>query len=192
MPTPVTQWPPEIEAKFAKLAREGLSARKIATSLKAMGAEGASVATVGRRLRERLGPRRSGKTVESAPVAVPKVQKSAPVPPVPPASDGAPGDLPDEPAELDASPAEQLDWWLVQVRAAFERAKIGDNVAAQASLSARATALLEAKRKGSPPAVADPNEALDIKAAAERGKRLMFETLENLIANRALLARVRT
>jgi hypothetical protein len=36
--------------------------------------------------------------------------------------------------------------------------------------------------------VEDPNAAIDIRAAAERAKRLDFETLENIIANAELLA----
>ena len=46
----------------------------------------------------------------------------------------------------------------------------------------------EHRRKIAPPPVEDPNEAIDIRAAAERAKLLDLETLENIIANAELLA----
>ena len=58
------------------------------------------------------------------------------------------------------------------------------NPAVLASLAARATALLEAKRKAAPPVYVDPNDALDIVEAAGRARRLFHDTLSNIIGNR--------
>ena len=156
------------------MAKEGASAKAIATALSADGVPGASEASVGRRLRERLGDRRAGKSVGQVGAA-------------PLAEDGAPSDIPTAPDELAEAPLEQLSWWLDEVREAFEKAKGVGNIAAQAALAARATALLEAQRKGAPPPAVDPNDALDIRLAAQKGRALFFETLENIIENRGAL-----
>jgi hypothetical protein len=73
-----------------------------------------------------------------------------------------------ESVPLDEAPPETLAWWLAEVRASFDVAKADGNIAAQASLAARATALLEAQRKATPPTPVDPNEHPDLVAAAER------------------------
>jgi hypothetical protein len=167
-------WGPKGEEILADGAKRGLGAPEIASLLAAAGVKGASQATVQRRLRDHLGARRSSKSSAVA-KAVPM---ASPIPSV--VLDAVPSD-PEDMAE--ATPAE-LDWWLAEVKEAFEQAKIDGNTAAQASLAARATALLEAKRKSAPPEVVDPNDALDIREAAARGRALFFSTLENLIGNR--------
>jgi hypothetical protein len=60
-----------------------------------------------------------------------------------------------------------------EIREAFERAKVDGNIAAQASLAARAVAVLEARRKAAPPEAADPNAYPDLVEAAERCKALL-------------------
>ena len=174
MAPPKAKWPPKAQRKFDRMAKEGASAKAIATALSADGVPGASEASVGRRLRAVLGDRRAGKSVGQVAAA-------------PLAEDGAPSDIPTAPDELAEAPLEQLTWWLDEVKVAFEMAKKAGNVAAQASLAARATALLEARRKGAPPPAIDPNDALDIRLAAQKGRALFFETLENIIENRGAL-----
>ena len=174
MAPPKAKWPPKAQRKFDRMAKGGASAKAIAAALSADGVPGASEASVGRRLRAVLGDRRAGKSVGQVAAA-------------PLAEDGAPSDIPTAPDELAEAPLEQLTWWLDEVKVAFEMAKKAGNVAAQASLAARATALLEARRKGAPPPAIDPNDALDIRLAAQKGRALFFETLENIIENRGAL-----
>lgn len=81
--------------------------------------------------------------------------------------------IPSDPDELAEAPLAQLDWWGLEIREAFERAKLDGNIAAQASLAARAVAVLEARRKAAPPEAADPNAYPDLVEAAERCKALL-------------------
>lgn len=67
-------------------------------------------------------------------------------------------------------------------------AKMSGDFGAFAQMGRLLVQIQEHRRKIAPPPVADPNEAIDIRAAAERGKRIDFETLENIIANAELLA----
>lgn len=176
------EWGPDGEAIFADGAKRGLTAREIATALSAAGVRGASTATIQRRLREKLGPRATSK------VPLPVVAD-------PPSRPVALDEIPDDEEELSHAGATELDWWLSEVKRALEQAKGGTdtdgnpipaNPAVLASLAARATALLEAKRKAAPPVYVDPNDALDIREAADRAHRLFHETLRNLIGNRKL------
>ena len=174
MAPPKAKWPAKVQRKFDKMVAEGASNEAIEAALAPYGIRGTSAASVGRRRVDRDGNRRAGKSVGQ--VAAAHL-----------AEDGAPSDIPTAPDELAEAPLEQLAWWLDEVREAFEVAKKAGNVAAQASLAARATALLEARRKGAPPPAVDPNDALDIRLAAQKGRALFFETLENIIENRGAL-----
>ena len=90
-----------------------------------------------------------------------------------PGSDRTLPGIPSDPDELAEAPLTQLDWWGLEIREAFERAKSDGNIAAQASLAARAVAVLEARRKAAPPEAADPNAYPDLVEAAERCKALL-------------------
>lgn len=173
------EWGPKGEEIFADMTRRGLSASEISGALKAAGIAGASPATVQRRQREMLGPRRMSSGSAEVPPSRPTVLD----------------DVPEDDEELARASATELDWWLAEVKSAYERAKGGEdedgrplpgNPAAMASLAARATALLEAKRKASPPVFVDPNDALDIREAAERARKLFHDTLHNIIGNRGI------
>ena len=179
-----TEWPAAVERKFERLAKKGRSAQDIARELTADGVAGASAATVGRRLRELFGDRRAGK---SASVEAPSPPPAVPSAPGLVSEDGAPANIPTDPDELAQAPLEELRWWLDSVKEAYAKAETDGNVAAQASLAGRARDFLAAIQKHAPPPPVDPNTAPDIKAAAERGKRLQFETLENIIGNRGVL-----
>ncbi len=73
---------------------------------------------------------------------------------------------------------EQLSWWLAEVKLAFGAAKTAGNIAAQASLAARATALLEAKRKSAPPPIVDPNDNPDFIAMAANFRERMAKMID--------------
>ena len=173
-------WGPDGEAIFADGAKRGLTAREIAAAMQAVGVKGASSATIQRRLREKLGPRATSK------VPLPTVAD-------PPARPVALDDIPEDEETLSSASTTELDWWLSEVKRALVNAKGGTdtdgnpipaNPAVLASLAARATALLEAKRKAAPPVYVDPNDALDIVEAAGRARRLFHDTLSNIIGNR--------
>ena len=70
---------------------------------------------------------------------------------------------------------------------ALRVAELDGDFGAMGSMGRLLVAIEEHRRKIAPPPPVDLNEAPDIKAAAERGKRLLFETLENVIQTRALL-----
>lgn len=139
----------EIGAQILAMARQGRSERAIVAAL---GAGAPSRATV-RRYIDRMAAEKPTKA--------------------PPKSDRTLPGIPSDPDELAEAPLTQLDWWGLEIREAFERAKLDDNIPAQASLAARAVAVLEARRKAAPPEQADPNAYPDLVEAAERCKALL-------------------
>ena len=176
-----TEWPALAERKFERLAKKGASAQDIARELTADGVAGASAASVGRRLRDLFGDRRAGK-------AAPEPSSEPAKEPEPRAEDGAPADIPTDAEELASAPLEKLEWWLSEVQEAFELAKADQNVAAQASLAGRARDYLILIQKHAPQPPVDLNAALDIRATAQKGRKLFFDTLENIIGNRGVLS----
>ena len=138
-----------IGAQILAMARQGRSERAIVAAL---GAGAPSRATV-RRYIDRM-------AAEKPPKAAPGSDRTLP-------------GIPSDPDELAEAPLTQLDWWGLEIREAFERAKSDGNIAAQASLAARAVAVLEARRKAAPPEAADPNAYPDLVEAAERCKALL-------------------
>lgn len=178
MPRKRTEWPASAERKLGGLVRKGLTAAEIAAQLTADGVPGASVATVGRRMRELRGVVRATKQAKAAPVA----EAPAAVEPVARVL----ADVPEDADELDAAPMAQIDLWLERIDGAWAAAERDSNLAAQASLAARATALLEAKRKGSPPPVQDPNDAPDLIDAAKTAREKIMRKLEQAIERKAV------
>ena len=146
-----TEWTPAEQAKFSAMVRRGLPAVEIAAELTRLGVRGASHSTVTRRMRELKGSRPRALEAEAVPVA----------------------GVPDDPAAVEAAPVAMIDVWLTRVDQAYRAAEDDGNLAVQASLAARATALLEARRKASPPPAVDPNELPDLVAAAEATKKRM-------------------
>jgi hypothetical protein len=177
-----TDWDEGTWGKFRAMVNAGLSANEIASKLTAEGVPGASPATVGRRAREILGARQSrGPVAPSAPVAAPPSPASTPVVE---AVEESLEDVPEDPAELEGAPADQLKRWLSRVERAAAAAEKHGNLAVVAALTARATALLEAQRKAAPPPARDPNESLDMVQAAELARTKLRTTLDNIIGNR--------
>lgn len=142
-----------IGAQILAMARQGRSERAIVAAL---GPGAPSRATV-RRYIDRM-------AAEKAPAKAPK--------PAPGSDRTLPG-IPSDPDELAEAPLAQLDWWGLEIREAFEKAKGVGNIPAQASLAARAVAVLEARRKAAPPEQADPNAYPDLVEAAERCKAML-------------------
>jgi hypothetical protein len=167
-----TEWPASAERKFARLAKKGASAQEIARELGADGVVGASAATVGRRLRELFGDRRTGKGALD-----PATEATSGA-----AGDGAPLDIPTDPDDLAQAPLEELRWWLDKVRTAYAKAETDQNVAAQASLAGRARDFLAAIQKHSPPDLPDLNAAPDMIAAAERCVTMLFKKVDRAAA----------
>ena len=148
-----------IGAQILAMARQGRSERAIVAAL---GAGAPSRATV-RRYIDRMA---------ASPASQNAKRDAGPILPAPKSDRTLPG-IPSDPDELAEAPLAQLDWWGLEIREAFERAKIDGNIAAQASLAARAVAVLEARRKAAPPEAADPNAYPDLVEAAERCKALL-------------------
>jgi len=93
--------------------------------------------------------------------------------------------LPDEvPDDADESALAGLH---ARASAALRVAELAGDFSAFASFGRLLVSIEEHRRKIAPPPVEDPNEAIDIRAAAERAKLLDLETLENIIANAAIL-----
>lgn len=143
----------QIGAQILTMARAGRSERAIVAAL---GPGAPSRATVRRYIDRMAAERREA----SRPKAAPGSDRTLP-------------GIPSDPDELAEAPLAQLDWWGLEIREAFERAKADGNIAAQASLAARAVAVLEARRKAAPPEAADPNAYPDLVEAAERCKALL-------------------
>lgn len=145
-----------IGAQILAMARQGRSERAIVAAL---GAGAPSRATV-RRYIDRMAAEKRDAAPQQAPKPAPKSDRTLP-------------GIPSDPDELAEAPLAQLDWWGLEIREAFERAKLDGNIPAQASLAARAVAVLEARRKAAPPEAADPNAYPDLVEAAERCKALL-------------------
>lgn len=155
-----------IGAQILAMARQGRSERAIVAAL---GAGAPSRATV-RRYIDRMAAEKRNATL--SPASQNAKRDAGPILPAPKSDRTLPG-IPSDPDELAEAPLAQLDWWGLEIREAFERAKSDGNIPAQASLAARAVAVLEARRKAAPPEQADPNAYPDLVEAAERCKALL-------------------
>lgn len=93
--------------------------------------------------------------------------------------------LPDEvPDDADESALAGLH---ARASAALRVAELAGDFSAFASFGRLLVAIEEHRRKIAPPPPVDPNEAIDIRLAAQKGRALFFETLENIIGNRGVL-----
>jgi hypothetical protein len=158
----------EIRAYVLDRGRAGVSAEAIAAELKARGAEGWSRPTVGRFLREQIGSRRARKSSNHMLAAEP----------VEPEAELAPPELP-----AGAALAEIEDL-LVVARRQLAAAEAASNGALCASLIARATALLEAKRKATPEPPPDPNTDPDMIRLGEQVRVRLYKRLDDALKKR--------
>lgn len=139
----------KVTRRIEALTRAGGTEASIA---KALAAEGAKVSpsTVGRRKRALAGKASKPKAVL------------------------APPPLPSTPDEIpEGTDLDTLDRWLETATRMGKVAEVNGDLAALARAGRLATSLLEAKRKATPPARADPNDSPDMtKLAAQVRERL--------------------
>jgi hypothetical protein len=172
-------WTDAGEKLFDALAQKGLPAGEIAKRLGAIGEAGASRATVGRRLAERVGARRSGRAGNVD--ATPRAKAVPPPPPTPtpaPVASTNPADVLAETEPDAAATLEEINMWLERVNRAYMIAEESGNTAAIVALAGRAAALVDTRRKAAPPPPADPNAFPDLVDAAARAKTLLAKKLE--------------
>lgn len=156
-----TEFGPDVEQRIKALLARGGTAESISAALTRDGVRGASPSTIQRRVREiRNGtaPQSSGR-LPTAP------------PPGPPASDV---ELPSAPEEIPADTAiDTFDRWIEKAEAMARQAEADKNLVELGKAGRLVVMLLDAKRKATPPPVADPNDNPDLKALAEEvSKRL--------------------
>lgn len=168
------------DARILALAKTGIGGREIAAKLRSEGAD-ISDRTVCRRLAE-IAPK--VRAVQAAKLAVAVVATPAEPPTAHVVEAVAPSSSPTE-AELAGASAEALHALRARAAAALEVAVVAGNFGAIGSMGRLLVAIEEHRRKIAPPPAVDMNEAPDIRAAAERAKRIDFETLENIIAHHA-------
>ena len=163
-----------IQQEVLNRGRSGEPIASIATDMHNRGMVGWGRENVRRFLREHLGARRARRSsmrMQAAAVVEQGSESEVPVASL----DAIPVDVPP-----DAS-LEQIEWWLSLVRRHVETAEQACNVAAIASLSARATALLEAKRKATPEPPPDPNANPDMIRLGEQVEARLFRLVDALL-----------
>lgn len=184
-----TNWTDAGEKLFDALAAQGLPAGEIAKRLAALGEQGASRATVGRRLSERVGSRRAPRAapVEVAPRERATVPTARPARGLSPSSPALPNiaEVLAEPEPTESATLEEINMWLSRVDRAYILAEESGNTAAMAALAGRATALVDTRRKAAPPPPVDPNAFPDLVDAASRAKTLLVKKLEAAMKRRA-------
>lgn len=180
-----TVWNPEIEQRFQALAKKGCTAEDISRILISMGAEGASVATVGRRLRARKQGKPALRVLPApakpAPEAPPPLVASPPQPPI------AKSEPKSEPAEAEHDgfdpmsqlqrSVEALEEIAREIRADGEEGNMKD-YASIIRVQNQTIALVERLR---PTPRADPNTAPDLIAAAESSRGKIFKRATYLV-----------
>lgn len=176
-----TNWTASGEALFDALAAQGLPAGEIARRLSETGERGASRATVGRRLAERLGARRTGRagnaaagaTVPPAAAVAEALDDAEDEPSPPPQSSPDVAAILSETEHPESATLQEINMWLERVNRAYIAAERDGNAAAIVALAGRAAALVDTRRKAAPPPPVDPNAFPDLVEAAERARYLL-------------------
>jgi hypothetical protein len=163
-------------AMKAKMLAGGTTAQVAAAGTRAGGSP-ISTTTAHRWLKKHQGPIRATKHSGLVPVPKPAAKVKA----APPSAPDALLDVPEDPTDLASAPVELVDRWLERVDRAYIAAEEAGNLAAQAALASRATALVEARRKGQPPPAVDPNLNPDLIAAAEACKAKLRKKLADAL-----------
>lgn len=149
----------EGERRLVELARAGGTAEGIAASLRAMGLT-VSRSTVGARMAELKGKVKGGRR------AMPRggaAKASGEEPPLPPSPDAIP----------EGADPGTIDRWIKRAEELAEIASNAGEVDGFVKMGRLSTALLEHKRKATPPPAPDPNESPDMVAlAADVARRL--------------------
>ncbi len=144
MPRKQTKFSTQVLERMREGQRCGKSAGEIAAELKAAGVKGASKATVFRRLRD--------------------LQRAAVTPPELP---GSPDEIPE------GADVETLDHWIAVAKTMGEQAQRDKNIAAIGAMGRLVATLLEHRRKAAPKHVDDPNDSLDMIAAAKKAREIL-------------------
>ncbi len=169
MPREKRDFPPEILARMRAGERAGKSAKVIAAELTKAGVEGASAATVSRRLRELRGQPAKLRTLKGeAPKRAVQTAPTAEAPPLP----ETPEDIPD------GTDVSTLDHWIEVAKRNGATAETEKNLAGIGAMGRLVATLLEHRRKATPDPKPDPNEHPDMVAAAKRAR----EDLHTLIS----------
>lgn len=177
-------------AMKAKMQAGGTTAQVAAAGTRAGGSV-ISTTNAHRWMKKHQGPIRATKHsgLKPPPAVAPKSKRKAPTSPakaaVQPQPPDALLDVPEDPADLAGAPVELVDRWLERVDRAYLAAEVAGNLAAQAALASRATALVEARRKGQPAPVVDPNTQPDLMAAAEVCVLKLFKKFDQAVARRS-------
>jgi AcrR family transcriptional regulator len=102
-----------------------------------------------------------------------------PAPPPAPPSEPAPVEVPDSiPEGIDLG---TVDKWLRNIEEAASEAKAAKDFNAMSSLMAKFTALLEHRRKATPPAPPDPNLNPDFVEAARRARERLHKLIDTAV-----------
>ncbi len=146
-----TAIPAAAAAKMRDMIAAGHPAQAIADALKADGVTGVSRSTVGARQREARGSRGKAKVAPAARKAKGKDTTPLPTP--------------------DAIPANvattTLDAWIAKAERAASKAERKGDLSALGAMGRLTAALVEARRKNTPPPVHDPNDDPDMRALGE-------------------------
>ncbi len=154
-------------------AKTGATAKALAAELAADGEKAPSARTVSRRMLEERGPRKNRAKKLSAPTP----PSTEGLPPLPKSADEIP-----ETADLTT-----LDFWLARVNQLGEIAHAKGDLAGMGTMGRLATALLEAKRKATPPEKPDPNDSPDMRELADLVRSRLHKLVDQVagVAERA-------
>lgn len=171
MPRKKREFSAKVEAQISAMATAGGTAQAISKALRAAGVKGASPATVGRRLRElRRGvttPRAGSRAELRAAYASPE-QTDSPLPETPEA-------IPEGTA------LSQIERWLKRAEAMGKIAVEKGDLAGMGQMGRLTSALLEAKRKATPPDKDDPKDNPDMGAAAARARATLHKYIDQAL-----------
>lgn len=162
---------PEVEERIKALIRRGGTAASIEKLLKNEGVEGISVRTVGRRIREIRGDMKAERARKKKPTSpAPAARSKRSTPPLPTTPEAIP-----EGADL-----EMIDQWIQMAQRAAREAEVDGNLAGMGQMGRLTTALLEAKRRATPPDAPDPNDRPDMKALGEQVEARFMKMIDEI------------
>lgn len=178
MPRTKREFSAKVEAQITALMTAGGTAQAISKVLVAAGVKGASPATVGRRMRElRTGPPapRAGSRAElRAAYAAPDAGDS----PMPTSPEAIP----------EGTALSQIERWLKRAEAMGKKAVAKGDLAGMGQMGRLTSALLEAKRKATPPEKDDPKDNPDMASAAARARSLLHKYIDQALGKTTALS----
>lgn len=168
---------PSVEKRIASLMARGGTAVSISKALAAAGKK-VSTRTIGRRMRELRGDvapmRVSASTSLRASYAAPEASE--------PESEASDAPLPAAPEEIpEDTDLRQIERWLQRAEAMARKAVNLGDLAGMGQMGRLTSALLEAKRRATPPEKADPNDHPDMVAAAARAREMLHKMIDRAI-----------